>query len=254
MGDLNPGMKTAVVRRSTVTDSLKLEGIAVRREQLVCSPGGGALAEDGYRVPAGTAVAESRTETVSAPASAVFCLNFDGLETLNPELLEGLSVPALKELMVTEPVIPSGTAGRLVTGYDWYFAALAPAGTELKNGDYSLIFEGLDRRVRARLLSRSEETEGQVALLFRLTQGGKEYLSLRKARATLVLSEITGLELPEEAVNRNGDGHEFVYTLTAGELRETAVEILYTAEGRCIAAVSREAGGLHEGMTVAVMG
>ena len=250
MGDLRPGMKTAVVCRSTVADSLELTGIAVRREQLVCSSGGAALAEDGRRVPSGA----NLTETVLAPASAVFCTDFDGLEGLSPDKLKDLSVPALRALMETEPVKPAGAVGRLVMGYDWYFAALAPAGVELNGEEYSLCFEGLDQRVRARLLSQSEEAEGQVALLFRLTQGGREYLSLRKTRVALVLSEITGLELPEEAVIPGEDGHEFVYTLTAGELRETAVEILYTAEGRCIAAVSKEANGLREGMTVAVIG
>ena len=254
MGDLDPGMKTAVVRRSTVADSLELTGIAVRREQLVCPSGGAALVGDGRRVPSGMPVAESREETVLAPSSAMFCADFDGLEGLSPDALKDLTVPALKALMETEPVKPAGAAGRLVMGYDWYFAALAPAGGELNGEEYSLRFEGMDRRVSARLLTQSEEAEGQVALLFRLTQGGRECLSLRKTRAALVLSEITGLEVPEEAVIPGEDGREFVYTLTAGELRETAVEILYTVGGRSIAAVSREAGGLREGMTVVIKG
>ena len=251
LGDLRPGMETAVVRQVTVTDSVKLEGIAVRREQLICSRGGQILVEDGRRVGAGKAVAETRSEAVCAPASAVFYADFDGLEALTPDDLEGLTAGSLTELMNKAPSAPTDAIGRLVLGYEWYFAALAPADLALDREEYRLCFQGAEERVRARLISQSGPEEGQKVLLFRLTQGGREYLGLRRTEATLVLSEYTGLEVPEEAVVSDGENH-FVYTLTAGDMEKKAVEILYTADGRCIAAVSRTESGLHAGHTVAI--
>ena len=246
--DLRPGRETAIVRRASVTDSVELKGIAVRREQLICSPDGAAHLADGKRVKAGTALSRA----VFAPVSAIFFSDFDGLESLSAEDLEELSVASLTALLEAGPQTPADAVGRIVTGCDWYYAALAPAGTELTKKEYSLCFAGLDARVRARLLYQSEAEEGEMALLFRLTQGGAEYLRLRKTGAMLILSEYTGLELPEQAVQTDPDGSTFVYTLTAGDERKTAVEILYTARGRCIVAVSREPSGLREGSTVAL--
>ena len=254
LGDLRTGPETAIIRRATVTNSLALEGIAVRREQLVCSPGGRVLAEDGQRLRAGAAVAETKTETIQTPSSVLFYTEVDGLEALSPDGLEALSVPALERLLEKEPETTPGTVGRLVTGCDWYFAALVPEGTTLEKKEYTLCFAGINGCAAARLVAKSPAEEGKMALLFRLTQGGRDYLSLRKTQATLILSEVSGLDVPEEAVRMDDDGREFVYTLTAGEMEKTAVEIIYRAEGRCIAAASKAADGLHEGATVALAG
>ena len=251
LGDLSPGLETAVVRRVTVTESVSLEGIAVRREQLICSHGGQVLVEDGSRVGMGKAVAETESGEICAPASAVFCADTDGLEVLTPDELEGLTAGSLTKLMGKEPSVPADAAGRLVLGYEWYFAALAPAETVFDRAEYMLSFQGTEERVRARLISQSEEEGGQRALIFRLTQGRREYLSLRRTEATLVLSEYTGLEVPEEAVISDGED-QYVYTLTAGDMEKKAVEIIYTADGRCIAAVSKTESGLHAGHTVAI--
>ena len=252
LGDLRAGPETAIVRRATVTDSLTLEGIAVRREQLVCSPGGRTLAENGQRLHAGAVVAETKDGTIRTPASALFYTEVDGLEALSPELLEELTVPALEALLEKEPETTPSSLGRLVTGCDWYFAALVPEGTALEKKEYTLCFAGVNGRAAARLVAASPAEEGQIALLFRLTRGGQDYLSLRKTQATLILSEVTGLDVPEKAVWTDDDGREFVYTLTAGEMEKRLVEIIYRAEGRCIAAASKAPAGLREGATVAI--
>ncbi len=248
-GDLRPGVRTAPVRRSTVSESLELEGLVLRREQTVCT-GGRLLAADGSRLAAGAPLAEGPEGTLYAPASALFYSGLDGLEALGPEDAEDLSVESLCALMRTPPRTPEGAVGRLVLEHAWYFAALAPADAGPEPGSCTLCFPDPVGRVPARLLSVSPAEDGQRALLFRLTRGGRALLSLRLTPARLILSEIEGLELPEEAVRYDPAGQAFVSTLTAAGAEEKPVEILYTGQGRCIAAISRQAGGLREGDTL----
>ena len=239
---LDPGRATARVKAVSLSRSVELEGIAVRRELLISgSPGALSLPEEGSRVPAGTL----------APASALFFAATDGLERLAPEGLEELTVPALAELLQAEPAREADTLGRLVQGYDWFYAALSPADAELpKAGELTLVFDGLERRVKARLVSVSEAEAGKRALLLRLTETDGELLALRKTGARLILAEYGGLELPEAAVHTDESGRTYVNTLAAAGPEPVPVEILYREEGRCVAAFSTGVEALREGQTV----
>lgn len=247
LGGLRPGAPAVRVRRVQLTRSAELEGLVLRREQALCADGE-LLTEDGRRVAAGAPLVRTEEGILTAQAPALFCADLDGLEGLEPELLEDLSVPALRELLETEPQVPGQALGRLVSGWDWYYAALAPAGTAPEEGSVCrLRFPGLEE-LPARLVSRREAGE-EEALVFRLTRGGREALSLRKTGAELILQELSGLELPEEAVFQE-DGRDYVNILSAGEAKKTAVEIIDREKGRCIAAASRQAEGLREGVAV----
>lgn len=245
--DLRPRTRFAAVRRGGITESLELEGIVFREEQALGLPEGAAAPEDGQRVNAGASL--DSAGTVTAPASAVFCRDTDGLETLSPAALKTLTAEKLRALLKTEPAAAGG--GRLVLGRAWYFAALAPAEPEAKAGEeYRLSFEGLEDRFPARLLRREEGEDGGQLLIFRLTAGDRACLSLRRTGARLLLREYSGLELPEEAVATEG-GEEYVWILGTGETRRQPVEILARSEGRCLAAA---AGALREGCTVVIPG
>lgn len=243
--------QTALVRPATVTESVELNGIALRREQLVCSPKGGqVLPEDGKRVPSGGRIGED----LFSPASALFFSGTDGFEALSPDLDE-LSVAKVQALLNAEPEERPGTLGRLVLGYDWCFAALAPeneALTELR--DCVLLFEGMENPVRARLLAQSPAQDGQTALLLRLTDMGTGLLSLRKTGATLILSEYAGLQIPAEALRTDEEGNNFVYTVSAGSLERRPVTIIYSDRDTCIAQRSGGADALREGTLILVYG
>lgn len=247
------GARTAPVRPATVTESVALTGIALRREQLVCSPRGGRTELlDGERVRAGERLAVSGGEELFSPASALFFSDTDGFEQLSPELDE-LSVASLTALLNAEAESVPNALGRLVLGYDWYFAALAPETAALAGLEScTLRFEGIDRAVRARIMEQSPAQNGQIALLLRLTDTGDGLLSLRKNNATLILSEVTGLQIPAEALRTDEDGNSFVYTVSAGSLERRAVTILYSDRDSCIAQRSNGLDALREGSTVIV--
>ena len=169
---------------------LALQGICLRREAPLCLAADAALCvEDGERVPAGGLLARlSDGTSVRADAPAVFFAGFDGLETLEPGMLEPFDVPCLHALLHREPESPPGCRGRLVSDSVWYYAALAPAGdAPPEPGFCRLRFAGEREWLSARLLAVSEAEAGERALLFRLSRGG-DYLSLRRVEAVLYLA------------------------------------------------------------------
>ena len=112
----------------------------------------------------------------------------DGLEYLSPVEPENLDVSALQGLLEREPQALSGCRGRLIGSSAWQFACLAPAEPELTAGRlFRLRFPGQTGLLYARLTGRSAASRGQVALVFRLTDGG-DVLSLRRCEAELILS------------------------------------------------------------------
>lgn len=250
---LDRELKTIQVSRVTVTDSLELTGLVIRREQLICSPGKAQLCPaDGERLPADSLIAVFHDGSeLRSQASALFFSDYDGFEYLSPDSLSSLSRRDLEALLQQGAEPDKGAIGRLVSGWDWYFAALPESDAALPSpGRCTLLFEGMEQGVAAELISAGED----LPFILRLTCGGEEYLHLRKTKAQLIFSEHTGLELPEEAVRQDADGNEYVYTITAGLVERRPVEILYRAEGRCIAAVSTRADALREGNTLIVSG
>ncbi|MGM9588046.1 MAG: hypothetical protein ACI3VA_11260 [Candidatus Limivicinus sp.] len=242
-GRLVSAPETQTVRAVTLTDSAELEGIVIRREQLC--PAGEGLFADGERLGAGT--------VPSVPGSALYYRSCDGLERLSPELLEDLDVQKLQALLAEKPSPQEG--GRLVLDHAWYYAALVPADEPVPDsGRCRVLFDGFAVPAEAEILSLSSEENGQRALVLRLTLGGDAYMKLRKCSAELIFSQYSGLRLPEEAVHRDEDGNNFVYTITAGVVERRAVDIIYSEGDLCIAAFSADANGLREGNLVIVSG
>lgn len=255
-GKLHRELEMETVRRISFYDSLSLRGVAVREEQSVCpSAPAELLARDGSRLPAGGAFArETGGEALLCPCSAIFFSDTDGFEALNPAMLEGLSPDRVEELLSARAEERSGAIGRLVTGRGWYFAAVAEtAGTLPEKGRCSLLFDGMDQSVPAELLSVSRDGS-RAALLLRLTLEGREFLSLRKTGAELIFSSYTGLRLPPGSVREDGEGNEYVYTLSAGTIRQREVEIIYKSGDFWLAALSAGAESLREGETLIVSG
>ena len=175
----------AVSARST---QIMLTGVAVRRESVVSDPSSAAWsAEDGKRLPAGGAAAVFASGDVAQAArSAVFCADTDGYEYLSPSALEDFSADAVEALLASEPREYPGAAGRLVEGFEWYYAALADSGAKaLECREYELTFDGTDDApVTARLIA-ADSSGTKTALLFRITAQDAALLHLRFCSAAL---------------------------------------------------------------------
>ena len=177
----------AVSARST---QIMLTGVAVRRESVVSGSSSAAWsAEDGKRLPAGGAAAVFASGDVAQAArSAVFCADTDGYEYLSPSALEDFSADAVEALLASAPREYPGAAGRLIEGFEWYYAALADSGAgTLECGEYELTFDGADASpVTARLIA-ADSAGTKTALLFRITAQDAALLHLRFCSAALTL-------------------------------------------------------------------
>ena len=241
------------VRLLQVQESARLQGIVLRREQsLSFSWGSKLLAQDSQRLAAGETLAvDMLGQELLCPCSAVFFSRTDGFEDLGPQDIEADDVSALEKLLNRKA--GESADGRLVTDTAWYYWALTSSKDELPaSGQCSIQFEGLEESVQAQVLSLSESSGGKRAILLRLTQGGSEYLSLRKTEAELLFSRHSGLYLPEEALMQEADGSEFVYILSAGIAEKQPVEIIYRGSGFALAAPGSTPQSLREGDRVIV--
>lgn len=241
------------VRLLQVQESARLQGIVLRREQsLSFSWGSKLLAQDSQRLAAGETLAvDMLGQELLCPCSAVFFSRTDGFEDLGPQDIEADDVSALEKLLNRKA--GESADGRLVTDTAWYYWALTSSKDELpSSGQCSVQFQGMEQSVQAQVLSLSESSGGKRAILLRLTQGGSEYLSLRKTEAELLFSRHSGLYLPEEALMQEADGSEFVYILSAGIAEKQPVEIIYRGSGFALSAAGSPSQGLREGDRVIV--
>ena len=159
----------------------ELRGIVLRRETSV-SPGSEARVDaciDGHRLSAG--------ENPYTGESAVFFSECDGFEYLSPEDAFSLTADGLDALLCSEAEKAAPGQARLVSGYDWYYAAFLDGGNVSSAGTYRLIFDSFETPVRALLVHADTDSSGRTVLLFRLTEGG-DYLKLRFTDAIIVSS------------------------------------------------------------------
>jgi len=242
--------RTALAKYTSVEENAELTGIAIRREQLICSPDRPIwLAADGERIASGGELACFSDKTVLySPCAALFFHETDGYESLTPEMFENPDVSFFEEALTARPSVDDSAIGRLVEEHSWYYAALANEGTRFPaNGDCSIHFDGMQQPVPAKLISLSSAENGKIAVLFRINRSDLLHMSLRKAEALLIISQYSGIEIPKNAVKTDKDGNEFVFTLTAGNIERKAVELIYTTEKSFIAKASHSADSLREG-------
>ena len=235
------GVELMTVSAVTVTESAELDGIVLRRERVL--PRGAELvpaAENGLRLPAGTAIALPDGTRELTGHSCVFFSQTDGFEALAPEAPEETDAAALDRLLAASPAESGKSGGRLVSGFDWYYAAYADtAGESIQPGECRVRFDGFEETVSARAVSVSDES-GRRFILLRLTEGGADYLSLRK--------------LPAQAVRHDADGTDYVYVLCAGVVERRGAELIYSDKDCCLADPNGSGDALREGERVILSG
>ncbi len=245
------GAETAVLRPATLTESVELHDIAVRREQaLTLSRGGEFAAESGKRLPGGGLLVGSGSEAISAPSSSIFFDSCDGFESLSPADLFPLTVSSVDALLAQKPDDPAD--GRLVLSNEWYFAAVSDSAALPGEGFCRVTFDSASDPLEAYVVSLSQEEDGRRAILLRLTAGGDALLSLRQCTARLIVGEYSGLKVPKAAVRQLPDGTNYVNTIAAGSVESAAVDILYSADGFCLIAPVGSSDLLRDGSRVTV--
>jgi hypothetical protein len=232
-------------------DTAALQGIVIRQEQsLSLARGYSFAAQDGQRLSAGEILTlDPKGQGVPAELAGTYFDKTDGFEYLSIDSIDALDLSALESLLSAKP--KESADGRYVTGSTWYYWAEAEASAKLQSsGSCSVQFEGMSEAVNAQIISLSPASAGKQAILLRLTQGGSQYLSLRKCQATALFSQYSGLYLPLSALHEDEEGNKFVYTLNVVDTQVQPVELIYTGKDFALALSSDS--GLQPGDIVVV--
>lgn len=200
----------------------------------------------------------SDTSLLRADFSGVFSTAVDGYESLSPADLQNLTPQGVEELIASRAEVPEGAYGKLVTDYNWYFAAvMSDAGAaNLTVGGYASLDFGrwYGGNVAAEVVSVSDGYNGSSAVVFRCDTALAETLPMREAAASVVFDEYNGIRVPSQAIRTDGEGLEFVWVITAMQLERKDVRVIYRDADFCV--VEREAApnALREGNEIVVSG
>lgn len=228
-------MRRAVTsdRLDTASDSVReLEALVLRRdytytdaEELKAQ-----MADIKSKLAALKAQSAGSSRKVTAPKAGLYSAVVDGYETvLTPGILETLTPSVLSNLK------PSGVPsdlGKLVLGDTWYYAATLSAADakELTEGSTETLrfAKGVDRDLKVIIQSISAEENGRVAVIFR----GRTYLAqltlLRQQTADVVLSSVSGIRVPQQAIRVNEKGVTGVYCIVGVEARFKPVKVVWS--------------------------
>ena len=202
----------------------------------------------------------SDTTALLAPHSGTFSSGADGWEHLSVEQLADLTPQGVQAMIDSKESLPSGCYGKLVTGYEWYFAAVMSSvdAAHLKEGRYATLDFGKYYATPIYAVVdhiSSDDDDGNVAVVFRCDTALADTLAMRQVSAQVIFEEYNGIRIPTQAI-RTDDASQstYVWVITAMQLERKDVEIIYAGKGFCLVKREANADALREGNTVVVEG
>ncbi len=198
---------------------------------------------------------EGDTTEVTVGESGTFSTVLDGYEGLNPDYAGQLSPSGLREIIDADRVVESNSIGKLITSYDWYYAAIVSeqdartmvAGSTVKLS-FGRYYDG-ELNAEIELVGQAEGSEQVV--LFRIEKGLVDMLAVRAVSAELIYEEYTGLRVPLRGLYRYYAG--YMWDADAQTLSEGGTVTLRLGDGVYEATVSEigsasAVGDLPEGV------
>lgn len=194
-----------------------------------------------------------------AEAAGSFSSVVDGYEHLRLADVENVGPGELAELINSAQSVPGSAYGKLVEGFDWYFAAVMSSvdAAKLTVGRSATLNFGrwYSGDVAARVLSISPSEDGSVVVVFRCSTALADTLAMRTVSAEVVFDSYSGVRIPAQAVQTDDETQTtFVWCVTAQQLERKELDIIYCAEDFVIATPNRSADTLRAGNTVVVSG
>jgi hypothetical protein len=197
----------------------------------------------------------SDTESLTSADSGLFSTVIDGYEYLRRSDLENLTPEGLRGLIGSRQDTASGVYGKLVTGFQWYFAAVMDFGDaqNLSRGESASLEFGryYSTALDATVVSVGfPDKNNQCVAVFSCSSAMADTLAMRQVTAEVVFEELHGIRVPYEAVHAE-DGQAFVYTVTGFVAERKDISILCDTGEYYLAAAG---GALRAGNDIIVGG
>jgi len=168
------------------------------------------------------------TRTITAPVSGTFTQIVDGFEHITPAMLGGIGPSQLRELF--ESPGQANGAGKLVTAFKWYFAAVIDSedAARLTSGSrYPVSFSGAFQGEIEMLVEHISRREGDQSLVILSSDRSIHYVaSLREVGAQIITNATTGIRVPKTAVHLDENRDTFLFLQTSAYAERVNIEIL----------------------------
>ncbi len=169
---------------------------------------------------------------VRAPVAGYFVDNADGYEEILSSLDPlSLTTDKLQELLTMQPE-PSASAGKIVGGYEWYFACVvsdAYYNTLAVGNTLSIKMNFVtDEEVPVAVAACNKSGDGKLAVVFRCAYMSEELSDIRKETAQLLMVRHSGLRVPKRAIVINDEMQAGVYIRRGNVAAFRKIEQLYS--------------------------
>ena len=165
---------------------------------------------------------------IHAPVSGTYSQVVDGFEYVEPEALFDITPSELSALFSAPQHVSNSDAGKLVTDFSWYFAALMDVSdaSRLSEGlQITAQFSGAYNSSVEMKVERIGKREGdKIVVLFSSTRSVHEIASMRELGADFIFGVVTGIRVPKEAIHLDDDGTEYIYIQTGVRAERVDVE------------------------------
>ncbi len=191
------------------------------------------------------------TSVIKAPVAGYFTDSADGYETILSALdpLE-LTTAKLRELMTSPADTPPACIGKIVGGYEWYFACV------VSDSYYNALSLGSSLSLKMDFVSDDEipvtvaacnkDNEGNLTVVFRCAYMSEELSDIRKETAQILLVRHNGLKVPKRAIVINEDMQAGVYVRSGNIVSFRKIKQIYSEPADyVICELTEERGYLH---------
>lgn len=170
---------------------------------------------------------------IKAPVAGYFADTVDGYESVlssvNPSKL---TVEKFNKIMTMSVDKPAVSTGKIVGGYEWYFACMVP------DTYYNMLSEGSafslkmtfvsDDEVPVTVVSTDKGTDGKMLVVLRCAYMSEELADIRMETAQLLMVRHTGLKVPKRAIVIDEDMQAGVYVRFGNIVSFRKIKQLYS--------------------------
>ena len=191
---------------------------------------------------------------ITTDKSGIFSTAVDGLESVTPDMIMGLTPDELTALF-ENPASFSGYFGKLVSGTTWYYAAIMPSDRagEFEVGEEVTVefTKNYSEMVEMTVCEIGDDAEGQCVVVFSSDRGLADVSPVRTANAEVLISSQTGISIPDIALHSDDTG-TYLYLLMGLQAQRVDVEVLTEfGDGKCLVSPA-EGETLNDGAEVIV--
>ncbi len=213
---------------SLESDALTLRTQVLQRDFAYSASGDSAsvleqsIADREEQITALSAQISTSSSSVRAPRSGLFSGQADGLEhTLTPAVLK--TVTASELIQLSSGDAPEGAIGKLITGDNWYFAAVVDPSAAQRLRVGSTVTVAFSRDYTGDVLMTVErigpEEEDGCVIVLSAERGLKEITLLREQTVDLIFNRYSGIRIPKQALRME------TVTVTSSDAVETEVQV-----------------------------